>query len=531
MRRQLGLFALLASASAWGQQGLVPLSPVVDGPFTALMHRSNLAAHSAIRPYFREDINSLPGADSLLPKAALPWLGKLSDPTRRVHGGPLLDALVGSSWGEAKPLKYRTGAGAWVEWNAHPRWTLGADLQAWNEVLPNYLDSAVRFTGTIPGEGIAHPAGNGFTHMTWNAYADYKAGEFFHLTLAKGRNFIGEGYRSLFLSDEAASYPFLRITTTAWHIRYVNLFTMMNDIRGAEGNPAHFAKKFTSMHYLSWNISKRVNAGLFEAIVWQDNDPKYPRGFDIAYVNPVIFYRPVEYGLGSPDNALLGFALNTKVGKQTLLYSQFILDEFLLSHIRAGDGWYGNKQGVQVGVVAHQALKVKGLTLRAELNYARPFMYTHSDTRQNYAHQGQPLAHPYGSGFLEALAQGEWRQGAWLIGNVFSFAIMGRDTAASTTGSWGNNLFLPESDRPTLTGSTRKRDLGYYLGEPVQSTVLQNEVRIGRILDPRSALMLELAFTLRSETTEFRPGLLTSYLRAGISTALHGPHPFQAVRN
>ncbi|MBK6410689.1 MAG: hypothetical protein IPF78_13500 [Flavobacteriales bacterium] len=294
--------------------------------------------------------------------------------------------------------------------------------------------------------------------------------------MGKGRNFIGEGYWLLFLSDEAYSYFYFKITTTAWHIRYVNLFTLMDDIRGAGGDPTRFAKKFTSMHYLSWNVSKRLNVGLFEAIVWQDNDPKYPRGFDLSYVNPVIFYRPVEYGLGSPDNALLGIALNMKLGKKIQLYSQVILDEFLLGNVRAGAGWYGNKQGVQVGAVAHDAFRQKGLMLRGEVNYVRPFMYTHTDTRQNYAHYGEPLAHPYGSGFLEGLAEGEWRHGRWLIGDILSYAIMGRDTASGPNNSYGNNIYLPEDDR-VLTDEGKFQSYGYYLGEPAQQTVVQNELR------------------------------------------------------
>jgi hypothetical protein len=530
MRRGHCFAALLAFTTAFGQQGLLPMSNTIDAPFTALMHRPDVAVHSAIRPYLREDVATLPGVDSLLHPAWKPLMGRITDPARRLHFGPVLDALAGASVGEADAIKYRAGAGAWVEWNASNRWTLGLDAEGWAETFPTYLDSIVRASEVTPGEGFAQRAGNGFTHFDWNGYADYKAGQYFHLTLGKGRNFFGEGYRSLLLSDEVYSYPYFRITTTAWHIRYVNLFALMDDIRGAGGDPTRFAKKFTSMHYLSWNISNRVNAGFFEAIVWQDNDPKYPRGFDISYVNPVIFYRPVEFSLGSPDNALLGFALNVKAGKRTMLYSQVILDEFLLSHVRAGDGWYGNKQGVQIGAVSHDVLGKQGLMLRAEMNYVRPFMYTHTDTRQNYAHYGQPLAHPYGSGFMELLAQGEWRKGRWVIGNVFSYALMGRDTATTAAGSYGNNIFLPEDERPQLPGGTRKRDFGYYLGEPQQSTVVQNEFRAGWLLEPRSGMLLELAWTFRSETTEGIPALTTNYIRAGVSTNLHNKHAFQARR-
>lgn len=528
MKFHHGLVALLLSFPAMAQQGLVPLSSVVDAPWSARMHQFGVEAHSAIRPYFRADLPPLAAKDSVQPAALLSWLGHLADPSRKFSAGPVLDALAGASLNEAESLKYRTGAGAWLAWNPGPRWSLGLDGEAWSEALPDYLDQFATAYRVVPGEGRAQWQGKAINHFDWNGHVDYKAGDYFHFTLGKGRHFIGEGYRSLFLSDEATGYPFLKITTTAWRFRYINLFTLMNDIRGSGGDPARFMKKFTSMHYLSWNISKRVNAGLFEAIVWQDNDPKYPRGFDLSYINPVIFYRPVEFGLGSPDNALLGFALNVKVGRKAMLYSQLMLDEFLLTNVRAGQGWYGNKQGVQAGAVLHDAFCRKGLLLRAEVNYVRPFMYTHSDTRQNYAHYGQPLAHPYGSGLLEGLLQGEWRRGRWLLGNIFSYAVMGRDTADGH-GSFGNNIFLSDNDRPYWRGS-RMNDFGYYLGEPEKEVVAQNELRIGWLVEPRSGMMLELAWTWRRDHTEHAAPLVTNYLRAGLSTNLHGRHPFQAVR-
>ncbi|MBS1938597.1 MAG: hypothetical protein JSS84_12400 [Bacteroidetes bacterium] len=529
MTRWLWPLFALAVPPALAQQGFLPLSRTVDGPWTALMHRSDVFAQSSIRPYLREDLINLPGADSVTPPAAWPWLQRLANPANRWHGGPLADALAGPSLAERDAFKYRAGAGAWLEWNATPRWTLEADLQGWSEQLPDYLDRYAAFQGVVPGEGAPTWSGSAANHYAWSGYADYKAGSYFHLTLGKGQNFFGEGYRSLLLGDEATSYPYFRITTTAWHIRYVNLYALMRNTPVASNPYPGPEKKFTSMHYLSWNISKRVNAGFFDAVVWQDNDPKYPRGFDLSYVNPVIFLRPVEYGLGSPDNMLMGAALNVKVGRNTLLYSQLILDEFLLNHVRAMDGWYANKQGVQAGAVAHNAFRRPGLTLRAEVNYARPFIYTHSDSRQNYAHYGQPLAHPYGADFLEGLLQAEWRKGPWLVENVFSWCLMGQDTTLGAGGNNGNNIFLTDSNRPLLPNG-KPKDLDYRLGDPVQVPVVQNELRAGRLVEPRSGLMLELAWTFRSEAMPGGAVHVTNYLRMGLAANLHQRHPFQTVR-
>ena len=526
--KRIGLLPLLVLPLATlAQQGYLPLSSVIDGRTTARMHAYGSSGHSGIRPYARADQPDLM-QDSLRPKAMLGVFDRWADDSAHFRGGPLLDAQGGMDLGGDAAFLHRLGGGFWTDADVGKHWTFHLDGMAWSERFTGYLDSLVRATQVTPGEGYAYGNGPAYTHYDWNASADVSVGRYFHFTLGRGKNFFGEGLRSLFLSDNTYSYPYFKITTTAWHIKYVNLFTQMSDVRGAAGDPQNYLRKFASFHYLSWNASKRVNFGVFEAIVWQDNDPNYPRGFDINYVNPMVFLRPVEFSLGSPDNALLGFAFNVKVGKRTLLYSQLMLDEFLLANVRAGDGWYANKQAFQVGAVGHDVLGQKGLMLRAEFNYVRPFMYTHSDTRQNYSHAGQPLAHPYGSNFWEALVQGEWRKDRWVLRDLFSVAVMGQDTGTSANSSYGNNIFLNENSRP-LRDSTRYENFDYYLGDPMKVTILHNELSMGYLVAPRSGLMLELAWTLRSRSPEVGQGL-TNYIRLGISTYFRDRHPVQEAR-
>jgi hypothetical protein len=64
------------------------------------------------------------------------------------------------------------------------------------------------------------------------------------------------------------------------------------------GDPV-YKKKYSTMHYLSFAPGKRLNISLFESIIWQMADSTFQRGFDMNYLNPVLFYRPVEFTLGS----------------------------------------------------------------------------------------------------------------------------------------------------------------------------------------------------------------------------------------
>ena len=361
-------------------------------------------------------------------------------------------------------------------------------------------------------------------HYDWNAHVSWDPGKYFNITAGRGRNFFGEGYRSLMLSNEAQGYPFLRITTTIWKVKYVNLYAMMNDIRGAGGDPLKFQRKYAAMHYLSWNAIPRLNVSLFEAIVFDPGSEKYPRGFDMHYLNPVIFYRPVEFHTGSPDNALIGVSVNGKVGRNTMLYSQFVMDEFLMYHVRNGTGWYANKQALQFGAVARDAFKVDGLTLRAEWNYVRPFMYTHINNIQNYAHFGQPLAHPFGSNVHELIGHADLDRGKFLYSVRTSVALMGADSVDS----YGNNIFRPDSDRPKQPDG-RYYDLGYYHGHHDAVTLIHAELRAGYLLDRNTGTRLEASYLFRSDM-DGNGTSIANIFRLGVNCYFLDRHPEQEVR-
>lgn len=527
--RPLPLYGLLLWAGlVHAQPGLFPLSRTLEAPYAAGLHRWKRGHHTAVRPYLRADIAALPGADTLPRPGALPFLDRWArGDSGRFRGAPLVDLLGGLSSARTTDPAYRLGAGGWAEVDLHPSLTLHADGMGWLERFPAHLDTLVQASGAAPSEGYAYGTRPAYAHYDWNAHLNWTTSTYFNITVGRGRNFWGEGHRSLMLSDNATSYPYLRIATTFWKVRYVNLYALMDDIRGADGVPRRFQRKATSMHYLSYNVTPRINFGLFEAVIWQDNDPDYPRGFDFNYWNPVIFYRPVEFGLGSPDNALLGFALNIKVGWQSLFYSQLVLDEFLLREVRGGDGWFANKQGFQLGWMSYDAFQVKGLDVRLEFNYVRPFMYTHSDTRQNHAHFAQPLAHPYGSNFHESLAIVDWRRGRWSLREHLGFAVMGLDTGLY---SWGSDLYRPEKDRPERDAEGRLQNYGFYLAAPVQANLLHNELRGAYVLSERAGLQLEAAYVFRSFVPEVGDTQVQHWVRIGIAATFRDRYTDQQLR-
>ena len=127
------------------------------------------------------------------------------------------------------------------------------------------------------------------------------------------------------------------------------------------------------------------------------------RNFDVNYLNPIIFFRPIEYNIGSSDNSFFGVNLKATIFKRHILYSQLILDEFLLEEIRNNNGWWANKYGFQFGYKSFDLFELNGLGFQLEFNSVRPFTYSHLSSLQNYGNANHSLAHPLESNFRELL--------------------------------------------------------------------------------------------------------------------------------
>jgi hypothetical protein len=85
------------------------------------------------------------------------------------------------------------------------------------------------------------------------------------------------------------------------------------------------------------------------------------------------------------------------------LYGQLLLDEFVIDNIRAGNGWWANKYGIQGGAKYVDAFGVPNLDLQGEFNIVRPYTYSHNSRYGNYSGFLQPLAHPLGANFKEMI--------------------------------------------------------------------------------------------------------------------------------
>jgi hypothetical protein len=378
--------------------------------------------------------------------------------------------------------------------------------------FPAYITNYINANDIIPGT-VNDKYGPGNMKKDW-AFArtrlNFELNKHFSFTLGQDKNFIGDGYRSMLLSDVAANYPFLKIVTTLGKVQYVNIWAQFQDLRSPELSYENgFRKKWGAFHYLDWKVTNKLSAGFFDAIIWQDADSSGKRGFDFYYLNPFIFLRPVEGSLGSPDNALMGLNLKYQLGKNLQLYGQLALDEFIKKELLANKGSWVNKYGIQAGVKSFDFLKVKNLNALVEFNTARPYTYSHEKSITNYGHYNEPLAHPFGANFRELLTIWDYSYKRWQVHINANYSHYGLDSAAL---DFGKNIYK--------SYNSRIADYGNYTGQGLKTSFKYLESSITYLLNPKNNLRIELRRISRVETNAvkedrtscFSIGLRSSFL-------------------
>lgn len=367
-----------------------------------------------------------------------------------------------------------------------------------------------------PGQGSFVNRGYLNTFFDPSGYISYSPSKHFNVQAGYDKLFIGNGYRSLFMSDNANQYAFLKLDTRVWRLRYVNIWANFKDIM-----PGDYRNKLGSFHYLSLNIAKRFTFGMFESIIWQGADSTGVRGFELNYVNPIIFYRPVEFSLNSPDNVLLGFDFRYRIGKNNHLYGQLILDEFLSNEVfknitarndsTVPKGFWGNKQGFQVGIKGWNLFWIKNLYYQFEFNWVRPFTYTHLTIEQNYGHYNQPLAHPRGANFLESVNVLRYRKKNWLLEGKFIYSQFGLDT---NNISYGGNIYRSYNQR--------NGEYGHKMIDGLKTNLYLWQFRAEYVLNAYWDLRVIGGFTTRVEQSKLHR-YEELYMFLGISTDLTRP--------
>lgn len=499
-RNGLILFFMLSKISTQAQEYFYPLNRDMDTRIGVFVNEDKSGFHTSMKPYTNAELKKIAPLDSIWQPILKPskfyntWVGRklrkehfinVNEDDILLSIDPVFNFQLGRDQ-KTKRNVYVNSRGLMVQGNVKDKFFFYTQFHENQARYVNYISNSINRYDVAPGQGkVKFLPYDSFDFSQATGGIAYTLNKHFDFLLASDKNFIGDGYRSLLLSDNAYSYPFLRINMTFWKFKYTVLYAIMQDLQTPHDPNVGYDKKYSTTHYLDINIGKKnkVSVGIFETVMFKQ---AASRGYELSYLNPMLFLRPVENSLDSPDNVLLGLNTRWKINGHNTIYSQIMLDEFLLSEVRAGNGWWGNKQGLQLGYKSSDIFSVKSLNFQTEFNFVRPFTYQHRSNGQNYTHHNQALAHPLGADFIESVTFLNYRWRNFFAEIKFQYAKMGQNIG---TLNLGNDIFE--------SYETRAYEYGNYMFNGLESKLNSFDFRIDYLVNPKTNFNIEIGTVLR----------------------------------
>ncbi|MBI3135808.1 MAG: hypothetical protein HYZ14_14115 [Bacteroidetes bacterium] len=366
--------------------------------------------------------------------------------------------------------------------NAHGEFQLNGPGTAYKQV-----------NGVVPGYARTKLfKKTGYDFAFAEGYLSIEPNRYFNLQFGNGNHFIGSGYRSLLLSDNATNAPFLKLETNFWNnrIQYQVIYNVMTNLYRLPyytTPEATYERKLGAFHYLDLAITKNISLGLFEGAVWKHTDSLGTAKIDPLFANPVILSNSLIKGSSANGyNAIAGLNLTIRFFKN-ILYGQLVLDENKLA-------------AYQAGLKAYDVLFPK-LDLQAEYNHADQNTYLSTDKRYNYSHYNLPLAHPLSAGFDELVFKISYQYNRWFFQNHTTYSAH----YVNDTLNFGTDILQPSS---TIA-------LPFY----TRTKTFYNQLEAGYRFNKRYNLQACIGFIYRTDNLPVNESV-TQYVYLGIRTRL-----------
>lgn len=432
------------------------------------------------------------------------------DPLLNFEGG--IDAV--DTTGEKL---YKNTRGFLVRGDINKKFAFESSFYETQSNFVQYIDDYIAGTGSVnfgtaivPGQGRPKVFNtNGYDYAMASGYISYSPSKIINVQLGHGKHFIGDGYRSLLLSDNSYNYPYARITTTYKNFQYTNLYTsFMNMTDGGVKTPLNieriFQKKVGSFQMLSANLFERLTLGLFQGMIWEASDSTNRQHVNFNTFDPVIGVNSAVYGLHNKNNVLLGATFKFKITHSISVYGQYMLDDVTSGDVKSD---VRKKNGYQVGFKYFDVFRIKNLHVQAEYNTVRPYAYATENPSQSYTHFSQALAHPLGANFNEMVGFVNYRFRRFFVELKVNYAVKGID---SSSANFGGNIF--KSDNIVSNYGVVTTTQG------VKTTTLYQDFHMGLLVNPATNFNVFLGLSNRVFVTDKTTN--TRFIYFGIRTSL-----------
>lgn len=470
------IFFLFLSQVSVSQQSIQKLNFGIQNVYENALLKSNELTFTGQRPFLYSDLQRYINLDSIQYKKSRDaniisrfkhplWWKKLrtEDLIYYKKNGfelkinPIIDFSIGKQE-EDRSLYYNT-RGVDVSGDIGDKFSFGTGFYESQAVFPTYYSKFIAERRVVPGQGRSRVyEEDGYDFGRAYGYISYTPSSMFNFQIGHGKHFIGEGYRSLIISDNAFNLPYAKSTFTWKRIRYTNLLVAFQGTKTADGGGEIENRRYGSFTHLDFLIGQFAELGIIESVIWQKKG-KQSSWPNPNFFNPILFSNTIQYGMNSTNNVLLGLNAKLKFSKFIVAYGQLVFDDTDELAYQVGAKWYG-------------VFKMP-LFLQIEYNVAKPYTYNHWDL-QSYTHYNQELAHPLGANFSELLVRGRFRWKDFILFYQFNYA---KQALNSVQAVYGSDLFEKEL-RGSFTSS------GEYL------RIINHTMRVAFLVNPASNFQL-----------------------------------------
>ena len=328
--------------------------------------------------------------------------------------------------------------------------------------------------------------------------------KYVEIRAGRDRNLWSAGRGALLVSNFPTTYDQVQLRTRVWRLQYTNVFASLSDPSiPRDSVTSAIRDKYGVFHRLAIDLPGRVQIGLSEASILAPTAEDRGPGFYMAYFNPIIFLRAVDFQEGSPANMLIALDAQWVATSGVQVYGQFMLDEFRAAELFSGNGWINNKWGALAGVHI-VGIGVPDLELRAEYARVRPYTYSSVDSQRALVHHLGIVGHPYGPNAESVALWADYRPSDRVTASIFATAARrGRNDGDI---NWGGDPLVPYTQNAPL-------EFGVTLGQGIRQTEARLEGRFGFELLPNLIVEATAGYTRIGDAGD--PALARNYTSFG----------------
>lgn len=263
------------------------------------------------------------------------------------------------------------------------------------ERYPNPDSSYSIANAVIPGAARTKPFKvDAFDYAYAIGNLIYAPKSYLRFMVGNNANFVGDGYRSLFLSDNAVPSIYGRIDLQlAKRFDYTILRSkQFNLLRRPIYTTveAYYESKLFSSQFINFRASDKLSMAIFEGSYWSTGDSVSSKSVNPSYYIPLPFLGGLIASNNQTVNVLAGIQFAYLPLKNIRIYGQLALSN-----------WKTKTIGSQIGIRYYSPFGWKEGLIQLEYNNVPKRLYLSENTRLNYSSANLPAAHPKGNGFQE----------------------------------------------------------------------------------------------------------------------------------